>query len=318
MTLPVLTEFRRQSRLMGSAFEFIVLDEEGKGEQTLDDCITEVKRIENILTEFAPTSQTSQLNEQAGKETVRVDLEVFNLIVRCKRISSLTQGAFDITAGILKKLYNFKGKDFTYPNEDVIRHALQRVGSEKIVTQAPDLVSLSKEGMRISFAAVGKGYAADKVKAMLVSRGIESGVINASGDLTAWGRREDGSCWKVGIADPNDQSKIILWIPIENASVATSGDYEQFFIRNGIRYAHTIDPKTGRPTTGIKSVTIVSPSAELSDALATAVFVMGVETGLHLINQLPNIHAVVIDQHNKLFISDHLNVNINGYEADKK
>jgi FAD:protein FMN transferase len=310
MTLPVLTEFKRQARLMGSAFEFIVVEDETKGEHALDACIAEVKRIEDLLTEFNPFSQTFQLNENAGIKAMQVDQEVFDLIVRCKRISSLTQGAFDITAGILKKLYNFKGADFEYPSEDAIRYALQKVGAEKIVTSAPQSVALSKKDMRISFAAVGKGYAADKVKAMLVKRGVESGVINASGDLTAWGSRADGSCWKVGIADPNDKSKIILWIPVENASVATSGDYEQFFERQGIRYSHTIDPKTGRPTTGIKSVTIVSPSAELSDALATAVFVMGVDVGMNFINQLPKVHAVVIDHRNKLYTSRHLNLNV--------
>jgi thiamine biosynthesis lipoprotein len=311
MTSPVLTEFRRDARLMGSAFEFIVLDEENKGESTIDACIAEVKRIEDLLTEFAPSSQTSQLNSNAGKNFVTVDQEVFDLIVRCKRISSLTQGASDITAGVLKRLYNFKGEDFRYPDEETISQTLQRVGSEKITTTAPDQVFLAKENMRINFAAVGKGYAADKVKAKMMAHGIESGVINASGDLTAWGRREDGTCWKVGIADPNDKSKMVMWIPVDNASVATSGDYEQYFERNGIRYSHTIDPKTGRPTTGIKSVTIVSPSAELSDALATAVFVMGVDAGMNFINQLPKVYAVVIDHRNKLFTSRHLNLNLN-------
>jgi thiamine biosynthesis lipoprotein len=234
---------------------------------------------------------------------------VYDLIARCKQIAALTQGAFDITAGILKRLYNFKGGDFTFPDDQVIAEALRKVGSQKILTQSPDKILLSTAGMRISFAAVGKGYAADKVKALMISQGIQGGVINASGDLTVWGTRADGSPWKVGIADPSDPSKMILWIPIENASVATSGDYEQFFERNGTRYAHTIDPKTGRPVTGIKSVTIISPSAELSDALATAVFVMGVDVGINFVNQLPKVHAIVIDHQNKLFTSKHLNLN---------
>lgn len=310
MIAPVLTEFKRHARLMGSAFEFVVVDEEAKGESTISDCIAEVKRIEDLLTEFAPTSQTSLLNQHAGSGAVVVDREVFDLIVRCKQIASLTQGAFDITAGILKKLYNFKGGDFVFPDDHTIADALLKVGSEKISTQFPDQVLLSMPGMRISFAAVGKGYAADKVKALMMKRGIDSGVINASGDLTVWGRRADGSPWKVGIADPNDPSKMILWIPVENASVATSGNYEQFFERNGVRYSHTIDPKTGRPVSGIKSVTIIAPSAELADALATAVFVMGVDVGLNFINQLPKVHAIVIDHRNKLFTSKHLNLNV--------
>ena len=145
---------------------------------------------------------------------------------------------------------------------------------------------------------------------MLAQKGVESGVINASGDLTAWGKRADGASWKIGIADPTDPSRSMLWLPIENASVATSGDYEQFFETKGVRYSHTIDPRTGLPVTGIKSVTIVSQHAELSDALATAVFVMGVEIGMHFIEQLPNIHAIIINDRNKVFMSKHLNLKV--------
>lgn len=308
MNMPVLTEFRRQERLMGSAFEFIVVDGAASGEERMDESIAEVKRLETLLTEFSTTSQTALLNANAGIGPVEVDAEVYSLIERCKRISSLTQGAFDITAGVLKKLYNFKGETFVFPEDDVITRTLQNVGADKIVLSSLNKVYLTKPGMRISFAAVGKGYAADKVKSMLMRKGVHSGVINASGDLTVWGTRADGAPWKVGIADPSDRSKILLWIPIENASVATSGDYEQYFERNGIRFSHTIDPKTGKPVSGIKSVTVISPSAELSDALATAVFVMGVEVGMNLIGQLPNTHAVVINDKDKVFTSPHLKI----------
>lgn len=307
MIAPVLTEFRRHARLMGSAFEFVIVDEEGKAMDALDACVQEVKRLEDLLTEFSPLSHTSRLNNNAGGAPVEIDQEVFDLIVRCRRISALTQGAFDITSGVLKKLYNFKGESFEYPAGSALRNALEKVGYEKIMADSPQAVSLANEGMRISFAAVGKGYAADKVKALMLDRGITSGVINASGDLTVWGRRADGSKWKVGIADLNDKSKMMLWIPVENVSVATSGDYEQYFERNGVRYSHTLDPKTGKPVSGIKSVTIISPSAELSDALATAVFVMGVQVGLDLVNQLPQVHAIMIDHRNKVLTSKHLN-----------
>lgn len=293
---------------MGSAFEFIVVDDTASGEERIEESVIEVKRIETLLTEFSTTSQTALLNATAGINPAQVDAEVYSLIERCKRISSLTQGAFDITAGVLKKLYNFKGETFTYPEDDVITRTLQTVGADKIVLSSPNEVYLTKPGMCISFAAVGKGYAADKVKSMLVRKGVHSGVINASGDLTVWGTRADGASWKVGIADPSDRSKILLWIPVENASVATSGDYEQYFERNGVRFSHTIDPKTGKPVSGIKSVTVVSPSAELSDALATAVFVMGVEVGMNLIAQLPNTHAVVINDMDKVFTSPHLKI----------
>lgn len=302
--------FRRQSRLMGSAFEFVLVANEGEGESLLDKCVAEVKRIEHLLTEFSDTSFTSLLNQSAGKKSVRVSDEVYSLLSRCKEISRLTQGAFDITAAVLKKLYNFKGETFIMPSGGIVRDMLHKVGFDKIQLLDNNEVYLSIPGMHINFAAIGKGYAADKVKGIMLNEGVYSGVINASGDLTAWGNREDGSPWKIGIADPVNPSSILLWLPIINSSVATSGDYEQYFEWNGERYSHTIDPKTGKPVKGIKSVTIVSPRAELSDALATAVFTMGVYVGLHFIEQLPQTHAVIVDDRNRIFMTSHLKTNL--------
>jgi thiamine biosynthesis lipoprotein len=297
-------EVRRRERLMGSDFEFVIVDEDC--DIALDEAITEVRRIESLLTEFRETSQTSLINNNAGIHPVFVDEEVYLLIKRCKELSILTQGAFDITCGALKRLYNFKGESFTLPSAASVTAALQKVGSEKIVLKDPNRVYLKETGMRIAFGAIGKGYAADVVRKKLVSRGVTGGVINASGDLTTFGRRTDGSLWKVGIADPDDPSRIIVWLPVENASVATSGNYVQYFEHDGVRYSHNIDPLTGRPVKGIKSVTIVSASAELSDALATAVTIMGVNVGLHFIEQLPGAHCLIITDENRIFTSRHL------------
>lgn len=304
-----LREFRRQAFLMGSAFEFILIAPEAHGEHLLDRSVAEVKRLELLLTEFDPDSQTSLINRAAGVEPVAVPEEVYQLILRSNNISQLTQGAFDITSGLLKRLYNFKGEHFIFPSPGQIRQALRKVGYQNIQLMKLHQVFLKHKGMRIGFGGIGKGYAADKVKTMLLAEGITSGVINASGDLTAWGTRLDGSPWRVGIANPEKPDSMLLWLPLQNASVATSGDYEQFFFKDGIRYSHTIDPKSGLPVTGIKSVTIVSPVAELSDALATAVFVMGAEVGLHFVNQLPQTHGVIVNNENKVFTSQKLNIN---------
>ena len=305
-------EFRASARLMGSAFEFVIIAPESEGENLLGACVDEVKRIERLLTEFSDTSQTAKINDAAGKEAVEVDTEAFQLIERSLALSRLTQGAFDITAGALKKLYNFRGTAFLMPAKDRICKTLQSVGYQKIELTKPNKVRLAKEGMHIGFGAIGKGYAADKVKAMLLGKGIKAGVINASGDLTAWGFRLDGSTWKVAIADSANPRNAMAWIPIKDASVATSGDYEQFFEYQGKRYSHTIDPKTGFPVSGVKSVTIVSPSAELSDALATAVFAMGTKVGLHFVRQLPKTHVLIVDEHNKVFTSNKIKVNFEG------
>ncbi len=302
-------ECKKQVRLMGSSFEFIIVEKEELGYDFIEIAIAEVKRIENLLTEFSTTSQTSQINQSAGIKSVHVDEEVYSIIKRSTELSKLTQGALDITAVALRKLYNFKGQEFLLPDEDQIRNILDLVGYSKIDLSKPNEVYLTKSGMHIAFGAIGKGYAADRVKKILIEKGVNDAVINASGDLTAWGNRLDGTPWKVGIADPNNPSNMIAWLTIQNSSVATSGDYEQYFERNGVRYSHTIDPKTGHPIQGVKSVTIFGPSAELCDALATAVTIMGVKVGLHFLEQLPNTHGIIVNDRNKIFTSRYLKWN---------
>ncbi len=309
MNSPTRCECKKQVRLMGSSFEFIIVEEPEAGYAFIETAIEEVKRIETLLTEFSSTSQTSQINQAAGIKSVAVNEEVYSIVKRCNEISNLTQGAFDITAVALRKLYNFKGQHFAWPDHIQIKNALNNVGHHLVDVSKPNEVSLKKSGMHIAFGAIGKGYAADCVKKILKEKGVEHAVINASGDLTAWGNRLDGSPWKIGIADPDKPSNILAWLPIQNSSVATSGDYEQFVERNGIRYSHTIDPKTGHPVKGIKSVTIFGPSAELCDALATAVTIMGVTVGLYFLDQLPTIHGIIINVQNKIFTSRYLNWN---------
>ncbi|MFT3826266.1 MAG: FAD:protein FMN transferase [Chitinophagaceae bacterium] len=305
----MLKEYARSTKLMGSLFEFMVVaDNTATGEQWLDDSIREVQRIETLLTEFRPGSETSLINQQAGIGPVQVSQETYQLIERSNQLATLTKGTFDITAGALKKLYNFKGETFTLPDEAVRREALRKTGYKKIRLTAPDKIFLSTEGMHISFAAIGKGYAAGKVKELLQQQGVQSGVVSAGGDLTAWGMRPNGEPWKTGIAHPDDLSRILLWLPVNGSSVATSGNYIQYFDVNGIRYSHNINPITGYPVQGIKSVTIISPAPELSDALATAVTVMGHKEGVEFINQLPQTHCIVIDDAGNIYTSKHIQI----------
>lgn len=295
---------------MGSDFELIATAIDGhQADILLQRGIDEIKRLEYLLTEFSESSQTAALNLNAGIAPMQVDDEVYELIRRCKNISALTQGAFDISAGALKRLYNFKHENFQLPDRKTIVQTLQAVGYKKIELHDDNKVFLREKRMRIGFGAIGKGFAADKVKALWQAQGMTSGVINASGDLTVWGKQPDGSPWKVGIADPDNKENILLWLPVENASVATSGNYEQYFDLNGARYSHNIDPRTGMPARFIKSVTIISSSAELSDALATAVTIMGKEIGIDFINQLPNVHCIIIDANNKISYSKNIKIN---------
>ncbi|HXB95367.1 MAG TPA: FAD:protein FMN transferase, partial [Puia sp.] len=287
---------RIHTRLMGCDFELIVVTErEPDAVPLLEEGVAEIQRIERLLTTFDEASQTSLLNRHAGGNPVTVAAELHQLIQRCLHLSALTQGAFDITAGALTALYRFKERIPQLPSRERLAETMTRVGHRHIHLFDGDRITLARKGMRISFDGIGKGYAADRVRSLWKARGVESGVINASGDLTAWGQQPDGEPWKIGIADPRHPSVPLFWLPVANASVATSGNYEQYFDIGGVRHSHNIDPRTGMPVTRIKSVTIVSPSAELSDALATAVTVMGKASGLHLVDQLPDTYAIVID-----------------------
>lgn len=291
---------------MGSAFELLLVhDDQNIANELLSMGIAEIKRIEDLLSEFKPESVTSAINSIGWKEPLAIDAECFNLIERCIAISKLSKGHFDISVKPLKNLYSFKNTGFEMPDSSVISCTLQNVGYQNIIIdKGYNTVKLKNQDTKISFSAIGKGYASDMVKKFWQDAGVKSGFINASGDLNAFGSKADGTPWKIGIADPDKKSGILIYIPLHNASVATSGDYEQFFMHNNIRYSHNINPLTGMPVTGIKSVTVFSPGAELSDALATAVYVMGVKKGLDFVHQLPQTHCVIIDDHNKISFSN--------------
>ncbi len=296
---------------MGNRFEISVVSEDEKwANERIENAILEINRIEQLLTTFKPTSQTNQINAQAGIKPVRVDKEVFELIQRSLRISNLTQGAFDITYGSIdKSLWNFDVKMTSLPDKNTAKNMVKLIDYQKVSLNQNDYTVLLKDvGMRIGFGGIGKGYAAEMAKQLMIWEGVKSGVVNASGDLTTWGNQPNGKQWTIGIADPNHKNKTFSSINISNMAVATSGDYEKFVVINGKRYSHTINPKTGLPVTGIKSVTIIAPNAELADSLATPVMVMGVKIGLDLINQIKGIACVIIDDNDKIFTSKNINI----------
>ena len=288
-----------------------------------DEAIAEISRIEALLTTFNDQSQTNQINAKAGIGPVRVDAEVFALIQRSLRLSDLTQGAFDITYGSLdKKLWNFDQTMTQLPDPKTARQLVRLINYRNVRLNADEsTVFLKETGMRIGFGGIGKGYAADQAKRVLREGGVEHGIVNAAGDLTTWGNQPNGQPWTIGIADPGPPEeknfqrdgsrpdgfkKAFSYFAISNMAVATSGNYEKYAVINGKRYSHTIDPKTGFPVSGIKSVTIMAPNAELADALATPVMVMGVRVGLDLINQLQQIACVIIDDNDSLFTSNNI------------
>ncbi|WP_448697735.1 FAD:protein FMN transferase [Mucilaginibacter sp. AW1-3] len=248
----------------------VVADDEIWAVQRIDDAFTEIIRIEKLLTDNQ-LSQTSRINSYAGIEPVKVDQELYNLIDRSWKIAELTHGSFDITRGSLNVNYR-----------------------DIILQPAQTSVFLKEKGMKIDFSSISKGYIADRVKYFLQMQGVSSGVINVAGNLITWGNQPDGSPWTVSAAAPAQSTGPIANLNISNMAVITSGN-------NG--YFNT---KTGLAVSSIKSVSILSPSAELAAAMGTPVMVMGVRVGLNLINRLNQIACVITNHRKKIYTSKNL------------
>ena len=289
--------YSESSILMGSSFEItVVAEDEDFAKESLAIAKKEIIRIEDLISSWDQKSETSRINRNAGIAAVEVSKELFDLIFRAQQISKLSSGAFDLTFAAIDKLWNFDGRESEMPNPDALKASVFNIGYQLIELDEESLtVFLPKKGMKIGFGAIGKGYAADRAKQLLVERGVLGGIINASGDMNTWGTKPDGSSWTIGIVNPMNNKKVFSWFSLEHNAVVTSGDYEKFTQINGRRYSHIIDPRTGIPSQGIVSCTVFAGKAELADAIATAIFVMGVESGLFLIDQLPNIEAILID-----------------------
>jgi len=294
---------------MGNQFEIsAVADTMEEAYHIIGIGVAEIRRIEKLLTTFSNDSETSLINNCAGIHPVKVSQETFALIERAQRISGITQGAFDLSYGSVdKKLWNFDTTATRLPDKKTAQKMVRLVNYKNILLDKENnTVFLREKGMRIGFGGIGKGYAADRAKQAMMLAGCNSGIVNASGDLTTWGTQPGGQPWTIGIVDPNITNTAFASMRINGVAVATSGTYEKYIEIDGKRYSHTINPKTGLPVTGIKSVTIIAPNAELADAMATPVMVMGIGPGLNMINQLQSIEAVIIDDDNNLFTSKNI------------
>lgn len=288
--------------LMGTSFEIsVVAASEQIGYINIDEAVSEIKRIEAMISSWDPDSETSKVNRNAGIRPVPVSMELFQLVERAKKLSEITDGAFDISYASMDNIWKFDGTMDRMPSPHQIKASIRKIGYEKIILNMEEqTIFLAEEGMRIGFGAIGKGYAADRAKEFLISKGVKGGIVNASGDLTTWGTRETGEKWMIGITDPVEKDDVFSWLPVVESSVATSGNYEKYLEFKGERYSHIIDPRTGYPTKGVNSVSIFAKRAELCDALATAVFIMGRDSGIHLINQLDGVEVVLVDGDNRI------------------
>jgi thiamine biosynthesis lipoprotein len=242
-------EYKKKVSMLGSPFEITVVAKDSlEGNHFIDLAISEVKRIENQISDWIPTTQISLVNKNAGIQAVKVDSEVFDLVTRAIKISEITDGAFDISYASMDKIWKFDGSMKTMPTEEAIKKSVAKIGYKNIILNQQDQsIFLKFEGMKLGLGGIGQGYIADKVKDKLLANGCLSGIVNVSGDINAWGKQSNKKSWTVGIVNPMNKNKVFATFPLENSSVETSGNYEKYVMFNGIRYSHIIDPRTGYP-----------------------------------------------------------------------
>jgi len=293
---------------MGSRFDItVVTNNQIEADVFIDMAVSEITRIEKLISSWDSNSETSEINRNAGIKPVIVDNELYALIERSLKISKLTDGAFDISYASMDKIWQFDGSMTEMPSAEIVNQSISKVGYQNIELNSENhSVFLKLKGMKIGFGAIGKGYAADQAKALLQEKGVIAGIINASGDLSTWGKQPNEQDWMVAIVNPLNKDKVFSWFPVVNSAVVTSGNYEKYVTFNDELYSHIIDPRTGYPSKGILSVSVFTKNAELADALATSIFVMGVETGLDFINQLNNVECIIVDKDNKVITSNNI------------
>ncbi len=269
--------------------------------------VREITRIEDLISSWREDSDTSEINRMAGIAPVQVDEELVQLIQRSLRISDLTGGAFDISGGLARFYYNFNNEENPLPSDEEIDELCTLINYRNIeVDTTNNTVFLKRKGMKIGFGGIGKGYAAYRAHCVMQKMGIHHGLINASGDLMAWGKPPQRENWSVNITDPNDKNSSIMEVVLPYGSVVTSGESESYTLVDGTKHSHIIDPRTGRSARGALSVSVISVNPELSDALATGISVLGVKHGLHLLNQLKGVEGIITSRDGRFHFSNGL------------
>ncbi|AMR41946.1 FAD:protein FMN transferase [Elizabethkingia anophelis] len=288
--------------LMGSRFQITLVDKDSiSAEQNIDKAVAEITRIENLISEWRPETQISQVNQNAGIKPIKVDREVFDLTKKGLYFSKLTDGAFDISIVAMDKIWKFDDSMDELPSEQAIKESVRNVDYRNIILDSTNsTIFLRNPGMKIGFGSIGKGYAADKTRDLMKSMGVKAGIIDASGDISTWGTQPDGKPWAIGINNPFNDHKMAAILYFKENSVTTSGSYEKYAEIHGKRYSHIMNPKTGYPSTGLTSVTITGPNATMANGFSTSVMVLGEKEGLKLLKQFPEYHYLLITDKGKI------------------
>jgi thiamine biosynthesis lipoprotein len=287
----------------------VAAEHKEQAELAIDAAFDEIRSLEELLSFWSDESEIALINRSAGMQPVAVSPQTLELVKRSLYIAHKTSGAFDPTVGPVIRLWDFT--DQRIPEAADVAKLLPLVDYRKVRTNDASGTAFLADG-RMSFdtGGIAKGYAADRAVAVLKAQGIKAALVAVAGDIRAFGRRSGGKPWRVGIRDPRSEDRDALIATLEldaDEAISTSGDYERFFVKDGVRYHHILDPRTGGPARGSMSVTVVAPEAVLTDGFATGLFVLGPTDAMRLIEREPALEGVIITDEGRRMVSSGLN-----------
>lgn len=295
-----ITSTQRTKFMMDTAIEIRATG--FNSDTAVEQAFAEIERVERLFSRHLPDSEISAINNKAGS-WVTVSPETVELIQKSLAFGEISSGSFDITVGTLIELWDIGGETNSVPTEAEIKSALANINYLDVEIEEQQNLIKIPPGSIIDLGGIAKGYAIDRAREVLRSAGIEHGMVFAGGDISTIGVKEDGTSWRVGIQDPRQSTSLLGIISLADSTIVTSGDYERFFIQDGVRYHHILDPDTGYPARDVISVTVVADSAADGDALSTAVFVLGRKAGLELIESITGFEAVIVDNDGEVWLS---------------
>ncbi|MGC2423239.1 MAG: FAD:protein FMN transferase [Nitrospirota bacterium] len=314
----------KETRVIMGTYVTITLNESGKSQDYLtkaaSDAFAQITKVDNLMSTYKPESNLSKINQAAGVAPVPADPEVIDVIEKALYVSRLTDGAFDVTVGPLVNAWKIGSKDARVPSPNEIKKALALVGWQNIeIDKHAGTVFIKKRGASIDLGGIGKGYASDMAVRVLKKAGIKGGIVACAGDIKLFGLRPDGTPWTVGIQHPRKEyGALMAKLPLTDSAVSTSGDYERYFIKGGVRYHHILDPRTGYPARGLMSVTVVSKESWLSDSMGK-LFVLGPEKAYALALKHPEIEVLMITGAGKVLATGRFKgLKVEPVEPDKK
>lgn len=270
--------------------------------------VAEMRRLEDMMSEWKDDSPVSLINRNAGKKPVEVPDELFKVISSAQQVSELTAGAFDISWAAMRGLWNFAPGHERVPTEDEVKKARRLIDYRKIeLDPEKKTVFLKEAGKSIGLGGIAKGYAVDRAMETLYRMGIKNAIIKAGGDMRVQGVSDTGP-WEIGIKDPRKKDTLIAKLVLTDISISTSGDYERYFIKDGVLYHHIIDVRTGYPARDCRSVTLIAPDTMTSDALSTAVFILGPLEGMRLVEKLKGVEAIIVDADGRIVTSSGIDI----------